>query len=119
MLANDREALVCDLAETYHVLEMDSLPVSLLATLAAGLREDSRSRILLSGTSARLDTVLLAAAVDKLSLLVWAQTRDGQRGSNRPPSVLAAITGGETPRSNTAYDTAEEYEAAKQQILRG
>ncbi len=33
---------MCDLAETYGVLDMDALPARLVATLAAGLREDSR-----------------------------------------------------------------------------
>lgn len=42
MLGECREELICDLAETYHILDMWALPVSLLATLASGLREDSR-----------------------------------------------------------------------------
>lgn len=42
MLAADRDALICDLAETYRVLDYRALPVELLATLAAGLRPDAR-----------------------------------------------------------------------------
>lgn len=42
MLATDRDALICDLAETYRVLDYRALPVELLATLAAGLRQDAR-----------------------------------------------------------------------------
>lgn len=42
MLAVDRDALVCDLAETYGILDMYEHPAQLIATLATGLRENSR-----------------------------------------------------------------------------
>ncbi len=42
MLAVDRDALVCDLAETYGILDLYAHPAQLIATLAAGLRENSR-----------------------------------------------------------------------------
>ncbi len=42
MLSADRDAVLCDMAETYGVLEMEKLPCRRLATLAAGLRADSR-----------------------------------------------------------------------------
>lgn len=119
MLANDRDALVCDLAETYGILDMKSLPVPLLATLASGLREDSRSRMLMSGTSLPPHTLLLAAAVDRLSLLVWAQTKDAAHGYNRPPSALGLLLGDTPPKKSTAYNSAAEYEAARLAILRG
>ena len=53
MLAADRDALICDLAETYHVLDLTALPVPLLATLAAGLRGDSRIRSVLDAISGK------------------------------------------------------------------
>ena len=42
MLAVDRDALMCDLAETYGILDLYAHPAQLIATLATGLREDSR-----------------------------------------------------------------------------
>ena len=41
MMALDREALLCDLAETYGIYDVRALPVSTLAVLASGLRENS------------------------------------------------------------------------------
>ena len=66
MLAADRNAVICDLAETYGILDYKALPVPLLATLCSGLRETSRIKLRLSGMSVPSDMMLLAAAVDKL-----------------------------------------------------
>ena len=38
MMALDEDALVCDLAETYHIFDMYELPCLKVATLAKGLR---------------------------------------------------------------------------------
>lgn len=42
MILTDEDALICDLAETYHVLDYRSLPLLTAATLASGLRSDAR-----------------------------------------------------------------------------
>ena len=71
---------------------MDSLPIKLFATLAAGLPDDSRFMRAYSGSRARGRDLLLAAAVDRLSMLVWFQTKDGVKGRNRPKSIVEAMT---------------------------
>lgn len=117
MLSANRDALVCDLAETYGIFDYKALPVPLLATLAVGLRDDSRIKMYLSGMKVSQNTILLAAAVDKLSLLVWSKTKDGQRGRNRPKSIVGAMLGEEKKSTITSFDTAEAFEAAKAEIL--
>lgn len=121
MLATDRDALTCDLAETYHVLDMTALPVPLLATLAAGLRGDSRIRMAMAGESVTTQQTLLAAAVDRLSALAWMQTKDGAHGRKRPPSVVAALSGKDKPKqTNTrpvAFATPADFERARARIL--
>ncbi len=112
MLSVDREALVCDLAETYGILDYRALPASLLATLAVGLREDSRIKMRLSGAKAKRSELLLAAAVDRLSMLLWSKTEDGRNGTNRPKSVLDALLGKDRdPKDIQAYDSAEAFES--------
>lgn len=112
MLQTDEGALICDLAETYGVLEYRALPVPLLATLAAGLRENSRIKAKLSGAKASQMEILLAGAVDRLSLMVWGMTEDARKGINRPKSVLDAMLGETGADADTvAFATAEEYEA--------
>lgn len=99
MIATDRDALVCDLAETYGILDMRGLSVSLLATLASGLREDSRIKRKLAGVTVTQDTLLLAMAVDRLNFLSWAKTEDARKGENRPKSVVEILLG-TAPRQN-------------------
>lgn len=112
MLSADRDALICDLAEVYGIFDYRALPVHLLATLAAGLREDSRIMRKLSGMKISRMEQLMAAAVDRLSLLLWLNTEDGRRGENRPVSVLDVLLGEEPEEKPVeGFDTAEEFEA--------
>lgn len=117
MISVDRDALICDMAETYHIYDLRGLPARTLATLAFGLRADSRIKMRLSDQPLRVDTILLAAIVDRLGLLVWAQTEDGQKGRNRPQSIIDALTGVED--GPQGYSTPEEFEAERRRIING
>jgi hypothetical protein len=120
MIAADEDALICDLAETYSVLNYRALPVPLLATLAAGLRGSSRIKTKMLNRKIQPDTMLLAAMVDRLSFLAWAQTEDARNGSNRPRSVLEALIGdGQASGDFVVYDSIEEYESARAAALGG
>lgn len=112
MLAADRDALICDLAETYGIFDYRALPVPLLATLAAGLREDSRIKMRMSGARVPVRDLLLATVADKLSLLVWFLSKDGQNGANRPGSFAMILLGEQQSQGGEAetFDTAEEFE---------
>lgn len=114
MLKADREALLCDLAETYRIYDLRAVPVPTLAMLAAGLRENSRIKTSLSGNRPPKSDLLLAAAVDRLSMLVWCMSEDAKRGTNRPKSILAALLGEERDDSGklAAFENSEDFEAA-------
>ena len=118
MIACDEEALICDLAETYGIFDYRALPLKLVATLSVGLRENSRIKMKLSGVKTTTDTMLLASAVDRLSMLVWAKTEDGQNNVNRPKSILAILTGNEEESDVVAFETVEEFEAERERIIR-
>lgn len=113
MLKTDKDALVCDLAEVYGIFDFRALPVSLLAALASGLREDSRIKMRLSGSRIPRRDLLLAAAVDRLSLLVWSMSEDAKSGTNRPKSLVAAFME-ETEDSGEvmAFSSAGDFESA-------
>lgn len=117
MIAFDERALICDFAETYHILDYKSLPPVLAATLASGLDAGSRIKRAMSGNDYATDTYLLAAAVDRLSLLVWAQTKDGQKGRKKPPMMLDALR--RTDEDLEIYESIEAYETARKERLRG
>ena len=117
MMATDRTALICDLAETYGVLNYRELPVETLAALSAGLRENSRIKMKLAGIKVESDIMLLAAAVDRLTWIAWTKTKDAEKGLNRPKSILASITGEKAESNIMAFDTAEEFEAEREKII--
>ena len=116
MAARDEDALVCDMAETYHIFDYRALPLFLAARLACGLRENSRSKMRLAGNRIELRDALLAAILDRVSFLAWAQTRDGQK--NRPASILDRLMHEPDERETpVVYAGGEEFEKARKQIL--
>ena len=119
MIAEDEDALTCDLAETYRIYDRHAVPVRLLATLACGLRDDSRIKMRLAGTRISLDTMLRAVIADRLSFLAWARTKDGEKNRNRPASILEALTRKEHAAGAAVFDSPEAFEAARAQILEG
>jgi len=119
MLAYDREALICDLAETYHILDYKSVPVEVLSILAAGLRDDSRIKVKMSGSKISLDRLLMARMVDSLALLVWSKTEDAQKGRNKPKMITELLTAEPKEEAVKTYSTPEEFESAWKMITGG
>ena len=121
MIAQYEPELICDFAETYHILDYTALPVSLLVTLFSGLGEGSRVKKRLNGERVPLRTLLLAAMVDRLSVLLYANTKDAKSGTNQPRSLVAILTGEdtETNAGTEAYASGDDFEAARRAILEG
>lgn len=117
MLQTDEDALVCDLAETYHIYDWKSYPMRLIATLAAGLRDDSRIKMRLAGCRVRPSFLLSAMTVDALNVLAWQQTEDGHKGRNAPERIARILLGEEDQKEHAAFDTPEEYERRRKEIL--
>lgn len=94
MLAYDRSALICDLAETYHIYDYKALPVLTLAALASGLRPDSRIKLKLSGIMEVSSEVLLIQIFDILQLMryQWFATK-----KESPPKLLSDVLIGRMP----------------------
>ncbi len=112
MVHADEDALICDFAETYHIFDWRALPVRLAATLAAGLPETSRIRMKMAGAKMTASLLMQAAMVDRLSLLVWMQTKDGQKNRHRPQSVAEMLTGKEKRSTVQAFNSEKEFWAA-------
>ena len=119
MIRLDEDALICDFAETYHIYDYRSLPASRAATFAVGMRDTSRIKSKMAGLTYPVDTMLAAAAVDRLSLLFWAKTEDGQKGRNRPASIYDALTGAKKQSPVMSFDSGDDFERWRTQIIRG
>lgn len=115
----DKDALICDMAETYHVFDWRALPARLAATLAAGLRDNSRIRMRLSGSSVSFETVLMANIADCLRIIVWRETRDGIKGVNAPVMFTELITGKGRKESEQGFDSPDDFMAWRSQMLGG
>lgn len=102
------------------MLDYKALPVHLTAALFAGLKADSRIKMRLRGMTVSLDLVLSAAAVDRLSLLVWAQSKDAEKGRNRPDSLVSELLGeGKRGGDICAFSSGDEFDAARKKMTEG
>lgn len=111
MIALDEDALICDFAETYNIYDYRRLPVEYAATLAHGLRENSRIRMLQSGLTVELNTLLLAHCVDNTAINVYAKTKDATKGKNRPKSVVELLTKKYDPKDHAKqFMTGEDFD---------
>ena len=124
MVSVDKEALMCDLAETYHIFSIRELPARQVAMYAVGLRENSRIKLAMTGQKASNEEVLLAMIADRLSLLVWFKTKDGQDDTNRPKSMLALLLGEEKTNEDKVgafkrFKTGDDFLNYRKKLLGG
>lgn len=113
----DEDAVICDLAETYHILDYQGLPLRLVATLVCGLSDDSRIKRKVIKRRLTLSESLQAAIVDRLGQLVWFNTEDARRGRNRPASILNLL---EDPpeRKHKTFSSVESFERRRAELMR-
>ena len=117
MINTDVYALECDLAETYRIFEMRELPVHKVALFSAGLRESSRIKQKINKINYSFETLLLAGIADRLSLLIWSKTRDGQKGRNRPVLIVPGLINNESKKI-ISFQSSNEFERVRKELLR-
>lgn len=109
MIAVGEDELICDMAEVYGILSCDTLPVLLYATLASGLRKNSRIREKMDGYDVTTESLLLSVIFDKLTYAFWS-------GEGEKPKSLTSYLLGEqqsaerTNKRNKIYDSPEDFE---------
>ncbi len=116
MIKEDKNALICDLAETYHIYDYQSLPVKTVAILACGLRDDSRIKLKLSGQKYSTDTLLSAAIADNTRVLAWMQSEDGRKNRRRPDLILPKLLETEKKQETVNFCSGKDFEKAWNQI---
>lgn len=121
MISIDEDALVCDLAETYQIYDYKQLPLTQVAVFAYGLRDDSRIKQIMSNQIVPLETTLLASIVDRLSLSLWLQTKDGQKGVNRPASIADQLIKRDKSENDgkdyLVFESGEDFENYRKALL--
>ena len=121
MIDLDEDALICDLAETYQVYDYKQLPLQTVAVFAYGLKDDSRIKQLLSDQIAPVERVLLASMVDRLSMLLWIQSKDGQKCVNRPASIADQLIKRDKSENDEkdylVFESGEDFENYRKALL--
>lgn len=113
MIREDKDALICDLAQTYHILNYSELSVELLATLSCGLRADSRIKMKLNEQKCSTDTWLLAATVDYLALIRHALVKGG-----KAPKLLTQQLTQSDNDTVMSFSTGEMFERERARLLK-
>ncbi len=110
MLATDRDALICDLAETYHVLNYRELNPTLLATLCVGLRDSSRIKMKMNKSRLTFEQVLLVSILDHIRILLSS-------GAERPELLLNMFLNQEKELDNESFDSSDEFKKKWNEII--
>lgn len=112
----DKDALLCDLAETYHIYDFKSLPLTKIAIFAKGLREDSRIRMKMSESKFNVKESLLAGILDRLTLILYSKTKDAEKGRNYPKLLLDEV---EKKEEIKGFMSGEDFEKIRKRIIEG
>ena len=111
----DKTALVCDFAETYHIYDYRKLPARLAATLACGLKPDSRIKTKMAGVkTSPPNLLLLALIVDELRAIRYGLMGDKR---NKPVFVSELMENGLPEKETKGFSTVADFEAAKAKIM--
>lgn len=116
----DMDSLECDLAETYHIYDYKELPVIKVALFSVGLRENSRIKMKMRNVDYSFETFILAGILDRLSLMVWQNTKDAVDGKNKPASILSCLMNIEEnyqDKDLIIFNSSENFEKMRNQIL--
>ena len=114
MLHVDEDAVICDLAETYHILDYKALPVKLLAVLCSGLRDDSRIKMKLQDAKHIPVSFVVPQIADNLALIRYAMSKEGAQ----VPQMITAVMVGDTKKEN-GFASGEAFEAARERLIKG
>lgn len=102
--------MICDLAEYYHILNYQECSPILVGTLVFGLRQESRTKMKLSGQKITTTEWLLARIADELRDQSWARSKDGQKGRNHPKHILDRLMGLDKREQYATFETMEDFE---------
>ena len=117
MINLSEDALICDFAETYHIFDYRSLPVKLVATLSAGLRDDSRIKMFMADIPVPPDTFILATIADRIELF---RRSFSSKNKDTPVSLVELFCNRDTKKKNkgvASFRTSAEFEAARARII--
>lgn len=118
MIGMGEDELICDFAETYHILDIYALPIELTATLACGLREDARILRKIYNTK-DFDRQLRVGIYDCLNWLKWSKTKAAEEGGEPPESLYNKLYTKKEKEIKGFEDTQDFDKAWKEMVNNG
>lgn len=111
MIVLDEDALICDFAETYHILNYRELPPTTAGVLACGLRDNSRIKLKMADVKVSLEDILLATIADKLENQMYQYAKaHGAKNIGELESILKRIQGEQKEESSLeAFESGEDF----------
>lgn len=120
MLANYEAELICDFMQFYHISDWKDYPVETAAIFACGLPSDSRVVKAINNQKIGIDTMLSAVIADRVTQLVWFQTKDGHKHRNKPKSFVRMLTTNKKQEGNErSFASGEEFEETRRRLIEG
>lgn len=103
--------MICDFAETYHILDYKRLSPALVATLLFGLRDNSRVKMHIAESKLTIEQTLLAVIADTMQFIAWTKTKDARHGRYKNKSILKMLNGEYDKEKDelVSFETIEEY----------
>lgn len=118
MIKCDRDMLICDIAETYHIFNIYEFSPISIARLSVGLRDNSRIKMKMANIKYEFKDILLMSVVDHLAVLTWQNTKDAQRGQNKPKSLVSKLLEIDKNEDILSFASSSEFEKARQELLK-
>lgn len=113
MINLDEDSLICDFAETYHILDYKALPLKLVGVLAVGLRDNSRIKMKMAETKVPTETLIGAIIADRLGVISWQIS--GDETKNPPKSICQTFFDND---NNSGFSTVDEFEEYRKRLLK-
>jgi len=117
MIKIDKDALMCDLAETYKIYDLKQLPLTKVAVFSLGLKDDSRIKMKMRNQKFDLNQILLMSVADNLKLLLWSKTKDAQKGRNRPV-LWSSLFEEPKEKKEIVFNSGEDFEKERNRLLK-
>ena len=110
--------MICDLMETYHIINYKDIQPDVLGVLVFGLRDNSRVKMKLTDSKLTIEQNFQAMMVDALNFIVWSKTDDARRNRNRPQSILEKIRNKDniSNKECKSFSSKEEFDEALARI---
>lgn len=115
------DSMICDLAETYHILNYRELPPLLVATLVLGLGDNSRVKKEISNTKLTLEETILAMILDGINFICWTYTKEAKKGRPYGKKSIFKLLNGEYDKDKDdleSFKTIEEFEEYMKSFIR-